>query len=142
MPEVSLESPAPPADQTSQAPGSADVNSIHFFHRRHTHLFGNGREFHNVKRLIVGRGALINVDDHGCSSLAAEESLEELCEFALSERNVAALDSEETRIHCLFFSTHVQGLSLFNATLLQYNVKYYTVRLFVCCEERLCTFPG
>lgn len=109
MPEVSLESPAPPAEPTSQAPGSADVNSIHFFHRRHTHLFGNGREFHNVKRLIVGRGALIDVDDHGCSSLAAEESLEELCEFALSERNVAALDSEETRIDFFFFFNACAG---------------------------------
>lgn len=59
-----------------------------------TNLFGNSGEFHNVESLVIGGGALVNVDNHGCFSFAAENCLEELGELALSERNVAALHSD------------------------------------------------
>lgn len=54
-------------------------------------LFGHSRELHNVEGLVVGGGTLVNVDDHGRLSSAAEESLEELGQLALSEGDVGAL---------------------------------------------------
>ena len=63
--------------------------------RTWTNLFGNSGEFHYVEGLVVGGSALVDVDDHRRSSSAAEHGLEELGEFALPERNVAALHSDE-----------------------------------------------
>lgn len=44
--------------------------------------------------LVVGGGALVDVDDHGRSASAAEDGLEEFGQLALSERDVAALRSD------------------------------------------------
>lgn len=56
-------------------------------------LFGDGREFHDVQRLVIGGCTLVNVDDHRGSSFAAEKSLKEFGELAFSERDVAATNS-------------------------------------------------
>ena len=56
-----------------------------------TDLFGDGRELHNMQCLVVVRGTLVDVDNHGRFSLSTEKALEKLCEFALSERNAATL---------------------------------------------------
>lgn len=47
-----------------------------------------------MERLVVGGGALVDVDDHRRSAFAAENGLEEFGELALSERDVAALRSD------------------------------------------------
>lgn len=47
-----------------------------------------------MQRLVVGGGALVDVDDHGRSASAAEDGLEEFGQLALSERDVAALRSD------------------------------------------------
>lgn len=57
-------------------------------------LLGDGGELHDVQRLVVGGGALVDVDDHGRSASAAEGCLEEFGQLALSERDVAALCSD------------------------------------------------
>lgn len=44
-----------------------------------------------MEGLVVGGSALVNVDDHGRSSPAAEKSLEEFGQLALSEGDVGAL---------------------------------------------------
>lgn len=44
-----------------------------------------------MEGLVVGGGTLVNVDDHGRLPSAAEESLEELGQLALSEGDVGAL---------------------------------------------------
>lgn len=51
-----------------------------------------------MESLVIGGSTLVDVDDHRPSSFAAENSLEELGEFALSERNVAALRSDEHHV--------------------------------------------
>lgn len=56
-------------------------------------LLGDGGELHDVQRLVVGGGALVDVDDHGRSASATEDGLEEFGQLALSERDVAALCS-------------------------------------------------
>ena len=56
-----------------------------------TDLFGNSRELHNMQCLVIVGGTLVDVDNHGRFSLSTEKALEELCEFALSERNAAIL---------------------------------------------------
>lgn len=43
-----------------------------------------------MQRLVVGGGALVDVDDHGGSASATEDGLEEFGQLALSERDVAA----------------------------------------------------
>lgn len=48
-----------------------------------------------MEGLVVGGGALVNVDDHRRFSLAAENGLEELGELTLSERDVAVLHSDQ-----------------------------------------------
>lgn len=42
-----------------------------------------------MEGLVIGGGTLVDVDNHGGFPSSTEEGLEELCEFALSERNVA-----------------------------------------------------
>lgn len=59
-----------------------------------TDLLGDGGELHDVQRLVVGGGALVDVDDHGRSASATEHGLEEFGQLALSERDVAALRSD------------------------------------------------
>lgn len=54
-------------------------------------LFGYSRELHDMEGLVVGGSTLVDVDDHGRFSSAAEESLEELGQLALSEGDVGAL---------------------------------------------------
>lgn len=56
-----------------------------------SNLLGDGGELHDVQRLVVGGGALVDVDDHGRSASATEDGLEEFGQLALSERDVAAL---------------------------------------------------
>lgn len=58
------------------------------------HLLGDGGELHDVQRLVVGGGALVDVDDHGRSASATEDGLEEFGQLALSERDVAAILSD------------------------------------------------
>lgn len=48
-----------------------------------------------MEGLVVGGGTLVNVDDHRRFSFAAENSLEELGELTLSERDVAVLHSDQ-----------------------------------------------
>lgn len=99
IPEVCLGSPAPPADSTDTISGQLIVayRFLSHLHVLKTNLFGNSREFHHMERLVIGRRTLVDVDDHRRFSFAAENSLEELREFTLSERNVAVLHSEEER---------------------------------------------
>lgn len=65
--------------------------------QHHANLFGNGGELHNVERLIIGGRTLVNVDDHRRFSSAAEKGLEELGEFAFSERNTAIFCSNREK---------------------------------------------
>lgn len=44
-----------------------------------------------MEGLVVGGSALVNVDDHGRASPAAEKGLEEFGQLALSEGDVGAL---------------------------------------------------
>lgn len=46
-----------------------------------------------MKCLVIGGSALVDVDDHGRSSFAAKNCLEEPGEFALSEWNATVLCS-------------------------------------------------
>lgn len=62
-----------------------------------THLFGDGRELHDVEGLVIGGGALVDVDDHRRFAFAAEKSLEELGELALSEGDAVVLHSDDHR---------------------------------------------
>lgn len=68
-------------------------DTLHF--RAPTDLFGSSREFHNMERLVIGGGTLVDIDNQGSSSLSTENSLEELGEFALSERNVAVFHPDQ-----------------------------------------------
>lgn len=65
-------------------------------------LLGDGRELHDVQRLVVGGGALVDVDNHGRSAAATEDGLEEFGQLALSEWYVAALgsDGQTDTKHC------------------------------------------
>lgn len=73
-----------------------------------------------MQRLIVGGGALVDVDDHRRFAFAAEHRLEEFGELALSERDVAALHADQDKragrglltmqkhTHARFDPTHVR----------------------------------
>lgn len=112
IPAACLGLPVPPTDSASTMSGvmvdllahqdyfwSSSLNSFlpHSYALTQTNLFGNSREFHNMESLIISGSTLVNVDDHWCSSFAAENRLEELGELTLSERNVAALHSDGTK---------------------------------------------
>lgn len=60
-------------------------------------LFRYSRELHNMEGLVVGGSTLVDVDNHGGFSSAAEKSLEQLGQLALPEGDVGALhpDAEE-----------------------------------------------
>lgn len=85
-PQVCLESPVPPGEKVlwlhkvSFELGMTLVSTC-------LNLFGDGGELHNMEGVVVSGRTLVDVDDHRGSTFAAEESLEELGEFAFSERN-------------------------------------------------------
>lgn len=66
-----------------------------------------------MERLIVGGGALVDVDDHRRFAFAAEHRLEEFGELALSERDVAALHADQDKREgrgLLTMQKHTHGL--------------------------------
>lgn len=69
-----------------------------------------------MESLIVGGGALVDIDDHRRFAFATEHRLEEFGELALSERDVAALHADQGKglltiqkhTHGRFDPTHVR----------------------------------
>ncbi len=49
------------------------------------YLFRNGRVLKGMKGFIKRAGILVDIHNHGCLALAAEETLEQACHLALSE---------------------------------------------------------
>lgn len=102
-----------------------------------TYLFGDSRELHDMERLIIRRSTLASVDDHWSSSFAAENSLEELGQFALSKRDASALHSDWTkeRLNCTSDPRRAAKTTVIVTT------TDCTFRSD-CCAGRWCTSPG